>query len=737
MNVFVSCPRGMQYLLEKELNTLGLMSCKPVSAGVELSAELDQVYTILLWSRIANRVFVELASGKIDKAEDVYSHAARIPWQSHFGVDNTFSVNFSGTNKHITNSAFGALKVKDAIVDYFRDVVGERPNVDKDNPQIRVAAKLSKGVLSISLDLSGESLHKRGYRIDKGAAPLRENVAAALLVQTGWGDVCSDNASFLDPMCGSGTFCIEAALMAMDCAPGLSREEWGFDYWVKHDSRKWGALVASANERATTGREAFDNKIIGYDADARVISVAWENIKRAGLHEFIHVEKKSVSDLELPPNVEKGLLLTNPPYGERLGEVETLMALYRDLGDKFDEYFHGWKAGVFTSNEKLEKALGWRYFKRYKFVNGALDVALLLFGLNADNRFKTPWLSSQEYLQNPSLWRVANQERAAMLANRLKKNQKQFSKWAAKNDISCYRLYDADMPEFAFAIDRYESEQGEVYLYIQEYAPPKSVNERASLERLSEGLKTIADTCEVSVNQIFVKQRSVKKGVSQYEKEHVEGEGFVVRENGARIKVNIGRYVDTGLFLDHRAIRRWIKAESKGKKVLNLFSYTSVVSLHAALGGACSVLSVDMSQTYLRWAEKNFALNKLKGGNYKFERANCMEWLENAVSENESGNKNQYDLIFIDPPSFSNSKRMEGVFDVQADHKFLIESAMSLLSEDGKLVFSTNLRKFKLDVSIENGFEVVDFTRKSLDKDFERNQKIHKCWLITHESSRT
>ncbi len=719
----------MQYLLEQELVELGAESTRAVNAGVQAEASIECVYRCLLWSRIANRVFLELASGKIERASDVYRHASSVPWAQHFSVESTFSVSFAGTNKEINNSTYGAMAVKDAIVDHFRSLTGERPSVDKTAPAIRVSAKLSKGRITISLDLAGESLHKRGYRIDKGPAPLKENVAAALLRQAGWHAMAAQGGSFVDPMCGSGTFCIEAVLIGTDTAPGLNRISWGFDAWRKHDASLWGSLVEEAQQRSISGKEVFKNKVLGFDMDSRVVGLAWENIQRSGFAEFIHVEKRRIEEFSIPENTPNGLLLTNPPYGERLGQLDALMTVYRTLGDVFLEHLQGWRAGIFTGNADLEKFIGWRYYKRYKFMNGAIESALLLFELEPDKRFQTAWLPPQEKLNNPAYWRVANQERADMLANRLKKNEKSIAKWAKRNDISCYRLYDADMPEYAFAIDRYEEESGEVLLYVQEYAPPKSIDEKAAIERLSEGLKTIADTLSIPESNVFLKQRSVQKGKSQYEKEEENSREIIVREGDARVLVKLGRYLDTGLFLDHRPIRKWIAAHSKGKKVLNLFSYTSVVSLQAALGGACSVLSVDMSQTYLKWAQRNFSLNGLKGGNYKFERANCTEWLEAAVAESSL---QEYDLIFIDPPSFSNSKRMEGVFDVQRDHAALVDAAMKLLKKEGTLIFSNNFRKFVLDDELKAKYSVEDKTSFSIDKDFERNQKIHKCWFFRH-----
>lgn len=736
MNVFISCPRGLQYLLEAELKELGLAELKPLLAGVEASASLDQIYQVLLWSRIANRVFLTLAQGKIDKGDDLYALASTVRWQDHFDVDSSFSVAFAGTNKAINNTTFGALKIKDAIVDQFRDELGERPSVDKASPKIRISAKLNKGIATISIDLAGESLHKRGYRIDRGPAPLKENVAAALLRQAGWATMLKDSPYFLDPMCGSGTFCIEAAMIATNTAPGLQRPEWGFDYWKQHDARKWAALVAFANEESLKGKAEFKGRVLGLDCDSRVIAVAWENAERSGMREFLHLEKRDVAELELPVPAARGLCLTNPPYGERLGEKDVLTELYRTLGEKFLEVLQGWRAGVFTGNEALEKCIGWKYYKRYKLYNGAIESALLLFEIQEENRFKHQWMPPIEQMQNPNYWRATNEERAQMFRNRLLKNRKQVTKWAAKSNIDCYRLYDSDMPEFAFAVDVYQAEEGSSYLYVQEYAPPKTIDERASMERLSEGMSVIRDTLDVDAENIFLKQRRVQKGSSQYEKSERCSE-IIVREGQARLTVKLGAYLDTGLFLDHRPIRRWMFENANGKRVLNLFSYTSVVSVQAALGGATAVHSVDMSQTYLKWSQENFQLNKLQGNDYKFERANCVEWLDEMAERQQfrsdaSVNDDTFDIIFVDPPSFSNSKRMEGVFDVQRDHNAVIRNAMKLLRQDGVMIFSTNLRRFSLDPSLTEDFKVLDKTKFSLDKDFERNQKIHQCWFLKH-----
>jgi 23S rRNA (guanine2445-N2)-methyltransferase / 23S rRNA (guanine2069-N7)-methyltransferase len=377
----------------------------------------------------------------------------------------------------------------------------------------------------------------------------------------------------------------------------------------------------------------------------------------------------------------------------------------------------------------LGKSVAWRSYKQYKLYNGAIESQLILFDLVPENRFRDV-AGSARLEHSPSNWRISNPERAEMFSNRLKKNLKSLGKWASKNKINCYRIYDADMPEFAIAVDIYLSEEQERWLHVQEYQAPKSVDEKSARERLSEALKVLGEFNffgeEIKPERISLKVRSVKKGSSQYEKEASQKDFFNVFEGEACLKVNIKDYLDTGLFLDHRPIRKWIYDNASGKRFLNLFCYTGVATIQAALGGAKSTLSVDMSNTYLEWLEQNLKLNKLSLSDNKREQSDCIEWLK------AKEGKESFDLIFLDPPSFSNSKRMQGVLDIQRDHVELIERCMSLLSKKGVLVFSNNLRRFKLSPEVGERYTLTDMTRASIDKDFERNSQIHQCWKIEH-----
>ncbi|KZZ30280.1 hypothetical protein A3752_17305, partial [Oleiphilus sp. HI0081] len=606
--------RGLNYVLEQELNSFGVEQTKSTPAGV--SAELDKslLYRSLLWSRVAHRVLLDLCSHKAETADQIYDAAYSIDWSRYFDCTASFAVDFSGQNEHVNNTTFGALRVKDAIVDKFRDLVGDRPSVSRAEPDIRISARLAKGKINVSLDLSGESLHKRGYRSVTGAAPLKENLAAGLLLLSGWPKRYNDSASFIDPMCGSGTLLIEAAMLATNKAPGLARERWGFECWKGHDERLWSALRQAALDSFEKGLGSYQGRITGFDQDSRVVAKAWDNVRKAGFDKIIHVEKRSLEDFTLAEHDQAGLLLTNPPYGERLGEINLLKTLYGVLGELFERDLLGWSAGVFTGNADLGKAICWRSYKQYKLFNGAIESQLILFSLDKDNRYKDA-ASSSKLEHSSSNWKISNPQRAEMFANRLKKNFKTLGKWAKKNEISCYRLYDADMPEFALAVDMYQSIDQTTWLHVQEYQAPKSIDEKASRERLREGLKVLSEFsfngATIPTKRIALKVRSIQKGTKQYEKEASQKDFFTVSESGARFKVNLKDYLDTGLFLDHRPIRKWVYDNARDKRFLNLFCYTGAVSVYAALGGAKSTLSVDMSKTYLNWFEGNLALNRL------------------------------------------------------------------------------------------------------------------------------
>lgn len=735
MQFFATCPKGLEGLLKTELEVLGATGCRETVAGVYFEGNLAQAYKACLWSRLANKILLPLTSGAVHSAEDLYELVFTVPWQEHLKPEGSLLVDFSGQSKTIRNTQFGAVKVKDAIVDKLRESCGSRPSVDKVRPDIRIHARLSKGKLVLSLDLCGDSLHRRGYRQQQGRAPLKENLAAAILIRCGWCEAAEQ--ALIDPMCGSGTFLIEGAMIAADIAPGLGRVHFAFERWPGHDESAWRTLIAEARQRRMDGLARQDlPEIRGYDANLKVIRAAEQNIVRAGLDDWLRVSRKELRELKRPTHTElaTGLVVTNPPYGERLGELESMKILYAHLGERLREEFTQWRAGIFTGNPELGKSLGMRSKRKYKLFNGAIASELLLFDINPEQFFKE---TGQPDLPLPASADTSKAQAgelsagAKMLVNRLRKNQKSLKRFFKRTGAAGYRLYDADMPEYACAIDVYDGESQATgkplrLVHVQEYQAPKSVDEERAAERFSDVQAAVPVALDVPLSQISYKQRRRNRGREQYEKhsERRAGESLVLIEGQVKLLVNPWLYLDTGVFLDHRPLRLKIAEQARAKRFLNLFCYTASASIHAAVGGARYTTSVDMSQTYLNWARSNLALNGLSESKNRLIQADCLKWLDEAEGE--------YDIILLDPPTFSNSKRMEGVLDVQRDHVDLIRKAMRLLAPQGVLYFSNNLRAFRMDVAALDEFELRDITDITIDEDFHRNRKIHHCWEVRH-----
>lgn len=718
---FVTCPWGIETLLATELEMLGARVDKTTVAGVRASGSLEVGYRLCLWSRLANRVVLCLSHAEgVERPEQLKACVEALPWARHWRPGTTMAVDFHGQSEHIRHTRFGAQTVKDGVVDALRSAGLGRPDIDPKDPDLRLYAHLHRGRLTLGIDLSGESLHRRGYRRELGHAPLKENLAAALLTRADWPARAKAGEALVDPLCGSGTLVIEAALIAADMAPNLARVRFGFHGWAGHDEHLWQELKREAEARASIGRKRCKARCFGRDQSPQAIAAAKANAMRAGIPALVDFQGAAVAQLTRPdvlPEVDRGLVITNPPYGERIGELPELVPLYAALGERARQQFPGWTLALFTGNPDLGHRTGLRAEKQYAFKNGPLDCKLLLMPLVARE-------GSQDGSQNAAGDAVEPPRSAGaqMFANRLEKNAKRLRKWLKRSGESCYRLYDADMPEYALAIDVYGQR-----VHVQEYAPPRSVDAAQAQRRLFDALGVIPDVLGVRPEHVYVKQRERQSGKAQYRKQASSGERFQVREGQALLWVNLRDYLDTGLFLDHRPVRRMLAEMAAGKRFLNLFCYTATATVQAALGtgstpGASDSVSVDLSNTYLEWARDNLALNRLDPSRHRVVRDDCLRWLETAGS--------QFDLIFMDPPTFSNSKRMEGTLDIQRDHGRLIRLAMARLATGGSLVFSNNQRKFVLDADLARQYAVEDISARTFDPDFARRPDLHHCFLI-------
>lgn len=723
-----SVPRGFADLLRDELAGFGALDLRERGNAVAFTGTLETAYRACLESRVASRVFLELARFEADSDAAIYAGLRAIDWTAHVDPRGTLACEWSGRHPAVSNTHFGTLRLKDAICDTLRDASGLRPDIATTEPGVRVHAHAVGTRVTVSLDLAGEGLHRRGWRLDAGEAPLRENVAAGLLLRAGWPALARRGAAFVDPLCGSGTLVIEAARIAADVAANLGRHYFGFQRWLGHDAAAWAQVLDMARQRASAGLAAAAGRIalLGCDRDARVLRVARDNAARADVEALCRFEQGELADAAPPDTaaaleVPRGLVCCNPPYGVRLGDTAEARAAHALLGKVLRERFQGWQAAILTGAPQLGLELGLRASRVHTVWNGALEGRLLRIevGTEAERDLRP----RRESAIDPGL---AATPGAQMFGNRLAKNQRALDSWIRRESPGCYRLYDADMPEYAFAIDVYAGEAPEArWLYVQEYQAPREIPEEAVRRRRSEALAALTVATGVPVERIHLRTRKRNLRGEQYAKVGEERRFEVVQEQGLKFLVNFTDYLDTGLFLDHRITRRRLRDAARGQRFLNLFAYTGTATVYAVAGGARASTTVDLSRTYLDWAQRNLALNGLDGPAHRCMQADVRDWLREARAHGE-----RFDLVFCDPPTFSNSKRMEGVFDVQRDHAALIADALALLAPGGLLVFSTNAQRFKLDPEVGAHAAVRDVSRATLPPDFARNPRIHQCFEI-------
>jgi len=696
--------RGTEGVLADELRELGLAAIEVRPGAVAFGDALEDAYRACLWSRVASRVLLPLSTFRAANAAALYDGVHAIDWTEHLQPTRTLAVDVAGKDAPAGPGHFIALKTKDAIVDRIREAKGARPSVDTENPDLRINVHVHGDRVTINLDLSGRGLHRRGIGRAGSDAPLKENLAATILRLAGWPRREHD-ASFFDPMCGSGTLLIEAAWMALDVAPALMRKRIGAEGWRKHDGSIWKRLRAEAEDR----KRASDDRpvrIAGSDLSATAIATARDNLKRAGLGSKVRVEQCDLRDAE-PPWPEPGTLVTNPPYGERLGDSGELGPLYELLGDVLKRRFPGWSAWVFTGNPALGKRIGLKPESKHVLYNGPIESRLLQFPIS------TKPVAGKD---GPGWRRPSSQAKA--LATRLRKNLEHLLPWAEREGLTCYRLYDADVPEYNVAIDWYDGA-----VRIEEYARPRKVPEADAERRLRDTLLAVPEILKIDPGSVVLRVRQRRAPGEQHERRGDRKSFRSVQEGNLRFEINLEDYLDTGLFLDDRLLRQRIGKSAKRRDFLNLFAYTCTASVAAAMGGARSTVSVDLSNTYLAWGRRNFALNGVRLDDHRFIRDDVVQWIRRGPG------KHRYDSIFLAPPTYSKSKMMQGDFDVQRDHAGMLERVGRLLTPKGEILFTTNLRTFTLDQDRLRGFVVREITGEITPPDFEKRPRL-RAWSI-------
>jgi len=687
--------------------------------AVAWEGSVESALRAVIWLRAASRVLVPIHTCAAATPEELYEGARAVPWGEHLPRGATFAVEVTqSAGGPLPHTRFAALKVKDAIVDRLRDERGgQRPDVDTARPGLRVHVHVEGTEATIAVDLAGP-LHRRGYR-DAGRgrpgrdrapgheAPLRETLAAGALLLADWPARADGGAPLVDPMCGSGTLLIEAALIAARIAPGTLRGPRPPSEWAAVDLRTWTRLLDDARAAA----RPLPVDLRGFDADPRAIALT-----RAGLERALGaraagratVEARPLADLAAPGD-RPGVVVTNPPWGERLGDPSELGPLYEEFGDVLRRRFPGWTAFVLVGNPALAKRLGLRPARRHALFNGPIECRLL----------EVPIAETPPVGDAGPAWRRASPASEAF-ANRLAKNLKHIRKWARREQTSAFRVYDADLPEYAVAVDLYGDAA-----QIQEYAPPSTVDPAAAERRLRDIVLRAPEALGLPPESCFLKTRRRQRPETQYGRMDERGVERVVEEGRAKFVVNLTDFLDTGLYLDERPVRARLAELANGKSLLNLFCYTGTATVQAALGGARSSLSVDLSNTYLAWAERNFTLNGLDRRAHRLERADVPSWVRDARGA-------RFDVAFVAPPTFSNSKsKSADDFDVQRDHAALLTALAPRLTDGGVVLFSVHARRFALDeAALADLYTVEDWSARTIPEDFRRDPRVHRCALL-------
>lgn len=760
---FATCPKSFEALLADELRALGTPGVRPLRGQVAFGGTLADAYRVCLWSRLASRVVLVLGHAGAHDADALYEGLKALAWEEHLGQGATLAVDAHGTNDELRSTQFAALRSKDAIVDRLLAKLGARPNVNAARPDVRVMVRVSRDRATVGIDLSGEPLFRRGYeRSDSSRrvplAPLRADYAAALLAEGGWyRQVRHGHASLVSAFSGAGSVLAEAAAQLLDRAPGLLRTTWGFTGWLGHDTAAWGNLLDEAQARAdaaqadmTAGGRSLS--LVALDTRAGAEGAARQLLRAAGMDVPVRFMRKGT--LPDQADARQALLVCDLSWlraDEVAQQAGALAACSGLAGAGYD------CAVALTTDATLDVALGVAPAETLPVFVGQEHATIRRYDgtMPSGERpmVELPSRTGGATLQVPVLLPASEQ-----FARRLAKVAKARAKWARREDVSCYRIYDADLPDYAVTIDLLEGSElvparhgrGR-WLAVYEYAAPRDVDATLARERLLDVLAIAPVALGVDPQNVFVRVRTKGRGGAQYADEATgvrEGSGrtgsvrrpghvplpvgaHLIDEGGLTFEVNFRSRLDYGIFLDHRdtrALLREMAKQTKGsKRFLNLFAYTGTATCYAADGGCRHTTTVDMSAPSLSWARRNMERNGFVGPEHEYVQADVIRW----VGE-QRHSRNRWDLVFCDVPTFSNSTGMRGSWDVQRDHAELLIGLSRLLTREGVAVFSCNLRSFRPDVEAlaRAGVTIEDITRETIPEDFSRNPKIHHCYLV-------
>lgn len=733
MKLVAACAFGLESPVKWELKDLGFES-KVISPGrISFEGDFDDVCKTNLWLRTADRVLIEVLQFPAPDFDALFETVKDFDWSKWLPANARFPVTGRSRLSQLTSVPAVQRSVKKAIVESLQRYHGTN-TLPEDGPEYRIDVAILNDVATLTLDTTGASLHKRGYRTSYGEAPIKETLAAAMVMLSVW----NVNRPFVDPFCGSGTIAIEAAMIAADLAPGRNRSF----LWQHWEQAREVSAEECSNQPANLSE--IEVQISATDVDGEVLKLARANARRAGVESLIHFQQKPFDDLR--SKRQFGCVITNPPYGERLSETKLLMPLYRSFPAVLQR-LPTWSHFIITSMPKFEGIVQKSATRRRKLFNGRIECMYYQFlgpkprsltHIPNDDTIKETIKDSGSDENNQAVavdvpatnrseaksdavfgaLQAKDHEQAELFSVRLNKRAKHLRKWPVKKGITCFRLYERDIPELPFVVDRYENQY-----HITEYERPHDRDPGRHAAWLELMKKSVAKTFDVSIQYVHLKSRRRQTGNLQHNKIDATARNVIVGEGGFKFLVNLSDYVDTGLFLDHRTTRQMVHDEAADKNFLNLFCYTGSFSVYAAAGKAALTTSVDWSNTYLDWAKENMSINGFDDSNHRFIRSGTMEFLQRLKPSEK------FDLVVVDPPTFSNSKRTEDVWDVQRDYAELLQTLATNVRTAGVVYFSTNYRKFKFDESVLSDYSCRDISKQTVPEDF-RNKKIHRCWKL-------
>ena len=730
---------GLEWVLARELEALGARDLRVGRRTIEFAAaagaQRETLYRAVLECRTAIRVLEPLGRFRVDSPESLYRAMQEVDWTEQLKAADTLRVDAAIHDTFTTHSLYAAQVVKDAVVDQLRTPSGRRPSVQLRGATLRLALHLVGDVATIFRDAAGRSLHQRGWRAGEVEAPLSEVLAAGILAIAGWWrpggqEHVSTGEPILDPLCGSGTLVVEAATIAAGMAPGLwraRRRGHGLFRFRDCDRDLAARLVAELEARVRPPAGGF----AASDLDARAVEAARACAAAAGVGDAVQVGQCHFEAVR--PQGGPGLVVTNPPYGERL-PLPRAGALFRRLGDWLVAHCGGWRAAILAADTPAAGHLGLRPERRVPLANGPIPCRLLEVEIRRretaaaegpDPRPRDESRTDEAAASSAPGPRPAGRTTADQVADfrrRLAKRFKHLAKWARRQGIEAFRVYDRDIPEIPLVIDLYAG-----WLHAAEYDRP---HERTEIEHdvwLDRLVEAAAAELGVPPERTFLKARRRQRGGGQYEKVDARRALVTVREGDLAFECNLSDYLDTGLFLDHRTTRALVRAEADGKRFINLFCYPGSFSVAAAAGGAAATTSVDLSNTYLDWTRTNLARNAFRdAGRHRTVRDESRAFLEHRLRRGEE----PFDLVVCDPPTFSRSARSATPWDVERDHADLLELVARNLAPGGVVYFSTNFRRFHLaEERLAAAYTIREITRRTIPEDF-RDSRAHRAWRL-------